>query len=39
VVNIFIIYHSQTGKTQEMAQAVVRGVNSIDNVKSFKPYR
>jgi len=32
VSNILIVYHSQTGKTKEMAQAVVGGENSIDNV-------
>lgn len=34
MVNILIVYHSQTGKTKKMAQAVARGSNYIENVKT-----
>jgi len=35
VVNILIVYHSQTGKTKKMAEAVARGANSIENVRAI----
>ena len=34
MVTILIVYHSQTGKTKKMAQAVAKGANSIYNVKA-----
>ena len=34
MVNILIVYHSQTGRTKKMAQAVARGSNSIENVRT-----
>ncbi|MFZ2394768.1 MAG: flavodoxin domain-containing protein, partial [Smithella sp.] len=30
---ILIVYHSQTGKTQKMAQAVAEGAKSIEGVE------
>ena len=35
MVNILIVYHSQTGKTKKMAEAVARGANSIENVRAI----
>lgn len=35
MVNILIVYHSQTGKTKKMAGAVARGANSIENVRAI----
>jgi multimeric flavodoxin WrbA len=32
VCNILVVYHSQTGHTQKMAQWVAKGANSIDGV-------
>lgn len=32
---ILVIYHSQTGNTRLMADAVVRGVDSLDNVAAI----
>ena len=34
MVNILIVYRSQTGKTKKMAEAVARGANSIENVRA-----
>lgn len=34
MVNILIVYRSQTGKTKKMAEAVARGANSIENVSA-----
>jgi multimeric flavodoxin WrbA len=34
MITILVIYHSQTGKTKKMAQAVARGSNSIENVRT-----
>jgi len=35
---ILIIYHSQTGSTRQMAQAVARGVNTVENAAAnLKP--
>ena len=35
MITILIIYHSQTGKTKKMAEAVARGANSIENVRAI----
>jgi len=32
---ILIIYHSQTGNTRQMAEAVVRGIDWVDNVTAI----
>ncbi len=32
---ILIVYHSQTGNTRQMAEAVARGVGSVDHVMSL----
>lgn len=32
---ILIIYHSQSGSTRQMADAVVRGIESVDNVTAI----
>lgn len=32
---ILIVYHSQAGNTQKMAESVAKGVASIDNVKAI----
>lgn len=32
---ILIIYHSQSGNTRQMAEAVVRGIDSVDNVTAI----
>jgi multimeric flavodoxin WrbA len=32
VCNILVVYHSQAGHTQKMAQSVAKGANSIDGV-------
>jgi len=34
VVKILVVYHSQTGGTKKMAEAVARGANSIENVRT-----
>jgi len=34
VVTILVVYHSQTGRTKKMAEAVARGSNSIENVET-----
>jgi multimeric flavodoxin WrbA len=34
VVTILIVYHSQTGRTKEMAEAVAKGSSSIANVRT-----
>jgi len=34
VVAILVVYHSQTGRTKKMAEAVARGVNSIENASA-----
>jgi multimeric flavodoxin WrbA len=34
VVTILIVYHSQTGRTKKMAQAVAKGADSIENVRT-----
>jgi len=33
MIKILIVYHSQTGHTRQMADAVVEGANAIDGVK------
>ncbi len=35
MITILIIYHSQTGKTKKMAEAVAKGANSIENVRAI----
>jgi len=35
VVRVLVVYHSQTGRTKKMAQAVARGASSIPNVKAI----
>jgi multimeric flavodoxin WrbA len=35
VITILVVYHSQTGRTKKMAQAVARGARSIANVRSI----
>jgi multimeric flavodoxin WrbA len=32
---ILIIYHSQSGNARQMADAVVRGIDSVDNVTAI----
>jgi multimeric flavodoxin WrbA len=34
LINVLVVYHSQTGRTKEMAEAVARGANSIENVRA-----
>ena len=34
MVTILVVYHSQTGRTKKMAEAVARGSNSIENVET-----
>jgi len=34
VVTILVVYHSQTGRTKKMAEAVARGVDSIENASA-----
>jgi len=34
VVAILVVYHSQTGRTKKMAEAIARGVNSIENASA-----
>jgi len=34
VVTILIVYHSQTGRTKTMAQAVAKGAKSIENMRT-----
>lgn len=34
MVKILVVYHSQTGSTKKMAEAVARGANSIENVRA-----
>ncbi len=34
MIKILIIYHSQSGNTKKMAQAVAKGVDTIENVRS-----
>ena len=34
MVAILVVYHSQTGRTKKMAEAVARGVNSIENASA-----
>jgi len=34
VVTILVVYHSQTGRTKKMAEAVARGSDSIENVET-----
>lgn len=34
MVTILVVYHSQTGRTKKMAQAVARGANSIENARA-----
>jgi multimeric flavodoxin WrbA len=35
MVRVLVVYHSQTGRTKKMAQAVARGASSIPNVKAI----
>ena len=35
MVTILIVYHSQTGRTKKMAQAVAKGADSIENVRTI----
>jgi len=35
VVTILIVYHSQTGRTKTMAQAVAKGAESIENISTI----
>jgi multimeric flavodoxin WrbA len=35
VITILVVYHSQTGRTKKMAQAVAKGARSIANVRSI----
>ena len=35
MVTILIVYHSQTGRTKKMAQAVAKGAKSIENVSTI----
>ncbi|MBE9522446.1 MAG: flavodoxin family protein [Proteobacteria bacterium] len=35
MVTILIVYHSQTGRTKTMAQAVAKGAKSIENVSTI----
>jgi len=35
VVTILIVYHSQTGRTKTMAQAVAKGAKSIENISTI----
>jgi len=35
VVTILIVYHSQTGRTKKMAQAVAKGAKSIENISTI----
>jgi len=35
VVTILIVFHSQTGRTKKMADAVAKGANSIENVSTI----
>ena len=34
MVTILVVYHSQTGRTKKMAEAVARGSDSIENVET-----
>ena len=34
MIKILVIYHSQTGNTKTMAEAVTRGANSVPNVRA-----
>ena len=35
MVTILIVFHSQTGRTKKMADAVAKGANSIENVRTI----
>jgi multimeric flavodoxin WrbA len=35
MVRVLVVYHSQTGRTKKMAQAVARGASSLPNVKAI----
>lgn len=35
MVTILIVYHSQTGRTKKMAQAVAKGAKSIENISTI----